>query len=306
MLILTYAFIFVAVYGIQEKEVLQCALVVQSVMFVLTIIMCKMGLNIDYVWNEEIRIRHGLGFIWASYAPILFFFIILLYISLRKNKLKMVEILIFEMINGILYVLTDTRLAFYLLTVALVYFWGMIHFRWISKLLGKIKGLIIASPFLIAIVTVYLHLCYSASSPVWVKLNSVLSNRLKLGKEAIERYGVRLLGREIEWIGNGYGGRRGTYNYVDSGYIRILLDYGLIFLILCLFIYAFILYNALNEKNYYLVSSILIVLIICITEPHLINLLNNPFPLLAVSNIKKSLYLENKKLGLRGYANDRT
>ena len=55
----------------------------------------------------------------------------------------------------------------------------------------------------------------------------------------------------------------------------------MLFLIIVLLIYSVVLYKAVRQKDYYLISIVTVILIFSVTEPRLMNLAFNPFPLLA-------------------------
>ena len=97
--------------------------------------------------------------------------------------------------------------------------------------------------------------------------------------------------KQLKSIENSYKENSGVYNYVDCSYLQILLEYGIVFLLICVLMYSYILYKAYQENNIYLCCCIIIILVFSITEPRLLNLMYNPFPLLAVS------YLRSKERG---------
>lgn len=288
MLILTYIFIFCSAYGIKKEQIIKYSLIIQGILSSIIIISSKIGLSIDYIFGVGERNRHGLGFVWTTTAPILYFFMILEYVYLRKNKIKTLEIFIIEIINYLLFLLTDARMSFFLSTLSIIYFWGLTNIRWMEMLIKRMSKLFVFFPFLISSFAYYIHSYYSASSEKWVKLNDLLSGRLQLGKVAITRYGITVFGQEINWIGYSYNAKGGVYNYVDSSYLQILLQYGIVFLIMCVLLYSYILYKADYEKDYYLCGGIIIILVFSITEPRLMNLMYNPFPLLAMSYLAET------------------
>lgn len=113
--------------------------------------------------------------------------------------------------------------------------------------------------------TLVMFKLYDESIHSWFWLNSILSDRLRLGANAIEQYGFSLFGKPIEWIG--FSIKKTTmeeaigYNYVDSSYLQLGLNYGLIFLGVVLLIYSIIMNRAIKRKDYYLVSIITIILL---------------------------------------------
>ena len=145
-----------------------------------------------------------------------------------------------------------------------------------------------AAPGLICSFSIAIHAFYNSSSRIWRAFNDLLSGRLELGKNGIADFGYTLFGQKIEWIGFSLEGT-GTekYNYVDCSYLRLLLEYGLFFLIVVIFIYSIIMYKAISQKNYFLAWVIAFVLVISITEPRLMNLTFNPLPILLLCSIER-------------------
>ena len=114
-------------------------------------------------------------------------------------------------------------------------------------------------------------------------INAAFSNRPYFGKIALETYGVSLFGQPITWL-TGTDGTKVSgmdYFYVDSSYLHLGLNYGMLFLIIVLLIYSVVLYKAVRQKDYYLISIVTVILVFSVTEPRLMNLAFNPFPLLA-------------------------
>ena len=96
-------------------------------------------------------------------------------------------------------------------------------------------------------------------------------------------FGLSFFGQEVEWVGYGIGAKEGIYNYVDSSYLRIAIQNGIIPLLMVLFMYCKILKDAANHNNIIVIITIVFVLLLNFTEPRLFDFAFNPFPLLAFS-----------------------
>ena len=108
------------------------------------------------------------------------------------------------------------------------------------------------------------------------------------GRAGIDEYGLKLFGNKIEWIGYDADWESGMkYNYVDSSYLQIALEYGIIVLAVILLLYALLIFTSIKNKKYYLCWLALIILVFCVTEPRLVKLAYNPFLLLAVTESSK-------------------
>ena len=105
-----------------------------------------------------------------------------------------------------------------------------------------------------------------------------------MGHNALMEHGVSLFGEKIRWIG--FGGLGYTtsalkeeYNFVDCSYVKVLLDYGIIFFVIMLSGYALVSYRAIKEKDRFLCNCILFMCIYSIIEPRIIEFGFNPFVL---------------------------
>ena len=286
-----YVFLFVAAYKMIPNLIINVFLFIQSSLLTIIIISSQIGINIDYIFGVGERNRHGLGFDWTTTAPIIYFYITLEYIFIRNKKMKLYEYFILEIINIFFYSMTDSRMSFLLLSLSIFCFFLLSNIRYIERFIMKVRKIFIFLPSVIAVFSIFIHTFYQSDSRIWNKLNILLSNRLALGNSAIKKYGIKLWGQNIKWVGYSYKENSGVYNYVDCSYLQILLEYGIVFLLICVLMYSYILYKAYQENNIYLCCCIIIILVFSITEPRLLNLMYNPFPLLAVS------YLRSKERG---------
>ena len=114
----------------------------------------------------------------------------------------------------------------------------------------------------------------------------------------MKEYGVSAFGEEIKWIGNGGYGYVFThfdesYNYVDCSYVRILLDYGVIFFVIVIIGFSLAARKAKQENDKYLLLSLAFVAMYSIIEPRLLEIGFNNFVLVLVSLIPKKRKYKN-------------
>ena len=206
------------------------------------------------------------------------------YCYLRSRDLTLFEICLLEVLMTILFVLTNTRMCYAVTTLMLIVIALNKYFKWrpankVKKNMGK--GMVII-PWIVFAFVLTVSFMYSNSAS-WEKVNLFFNFRLSLAHNAINTYGIHLVGNPIKWIGFGYGGIDGIYNYVDSSYIQALLSYGVLFMIMILAVYSCIFKHA--KKNGYAIV-IAAALLISITEPRLWNLTFNPLPFLLIDAVK--------------------
>ncbi len=103
-----------------------------------------------------------------------------------------------------------------------------------GMLVRRIDHVLIYAVPLCALVMVLLTVCYSPDTDVMVQADQLLSNRLRLGREAMDRYGVTLFGTPFPQ--QGFGGTAAwswalEYNFIDCSYVLVLVRYGLVSLL---------------------------------------------------------------------------
>lgn len=281
----TFAFYFLMILSAKDiniRKIIKMTCYVQVITLLLCVGLSQVGILQDYIFDPNGRGRHGLGFVWTTTAPILFFFFMMSYIYLRKEKMHTLEFIILEVLNYWLFIKTDARMSFYLSSLMLVFVFVM-RFYWQNRDDIRMKNkILVLAPVFMCCVALVLHAAYDSSSESWNALNSLLSGRLALGYNGLEEYGMTLFGQPIRWIGFSHSAASGTYNYVDCSYLQILLENGIVSLVVVVLAYIYIMFMAVKVKDFYLQTIILFIVTFSITEPRLMNLGFNPFPFLAV------------------------
>ena len=171
-------------------------------------------------------------------------------------------------------------------TIVFFFLFGKLIER--GRLTNAWRGLFIRVPFILAAVAIGFQYIYDPDNALLAKLNEFLTGRLKWGHAGIDEYGLKLFGNKIEWVGYDADWESGMkYNYVDSSYLQIALEYGIIVLAVILLLYALLIFTSIKNQKYYLCWLALIILVFCVTEPRLVKLAYNPFMLLAVTESSK-------------------
>lgn len=275
-----YLLMLLAAKDINVQKIIKITCYIQGGVLAVFVGLSQLGIIQDYIFDPNARVRHGLGFVWTTTAPILYFFFVMSYIYIRREKMHIVEFAILELVNYWLFVMTNARMSFALSSVLLVFIFFM-RFYWQNRTNVNLKlwnALLILSPAIMCCLALYLHAGYDSSSVMWNKLNSLISGRLALGYDGIKKYGLTLFGQPIEWVGFSHGESTANYNYVDCSYLQILLENGIVLLILIVLAYVYIMYMAVKVKDKYLQTMILFIVVFSITEPRLMHLGFNPYP----------------------------
>lgn len=230
-IMMVFYFIYSA-RNIDFADILKISIGVQLLVMITAVAASLLGIIPNEIWYEMYRVRYSLGYTYCTYGSHVFLFLTLMYIALRK-RLGLVEAAGLLVGNYLWFLITDTRIDLLLSVPAVLFayiwehgqkemkngFWERMCFVW-------------SGPFIAAIM-IFAHVFYNPENPVWNQLNNRLNNRLILGKSAIEQYGITLFGQYIKWVGRGGLKKHPDwiYNYVDSSYLKYLLNYGVFFLV---------------------------------------------------------------------------
>ena len=282
------AILLISTVRADSVSISKISLCIQSVILFVVVFLSQIGLLEDKIFNPETRSRHILGFNWITVAPILFFFICLLYIYIRSEKFKWYEAIVLELINYYFYHMTNTRMTFLLCSVVIIFFTVQSLWKGFFGYLKKLNWVYFIIPIVLVIVSIVAAYFYNPDNSIFLKANSIISGRLQLGHDALHYYKFPLFGQVIIW--NGFGllndGIVDNYNYVDCSYLQIGMWYGAFVLILLIAIYMYGIYKSIKANNYWAVFVFLFVLVHSMTEPHLINVAVNAIVLLPLSDIR--------------------
>ena len=256
----TVAATFLFIYGarnIRFEKIAVFSLIVSAVLLLFVVTSAYLGIipNELLIQNGD-RYRYCLGFRYALYGATIYFNIVMLWIYIRKQKIMLIEAIILMAINYWFYRMTDSRLLFWLAVIMVAIAFIL---KWFPGWLERRKAINLIAVFSYVISSVA-SICVSRfydPNTSWMKqLDVYLHERLSLGQDSLQQYGVKLLGQKIEWIGNGldmYGNvTEGTYSYVDSFYIQILQRYGIVFAVIVCVAMTVMLARCLKNREYYL------------------------------------------------------
>lgn len=269
--------------NIDFKNVIKVALV--------TLISCMIIIQLFYMagflsGNDDFRvdgsIRYAIGYKFVTYASNFVFHILVMYMFIRQEKIKWIEILILFTISWLVYKATDTKAAllFSILAIGVMIVVKLFHQQLLKqyKLINCINKYSVG---LSAITSILLTYFYSPNNVIFAKLNNLLTNRLQLGKFAMDYFPIRLFGEQTEWIFYGDTGKyiKGEwidYLYVDASFLNILINYG-IFTLLFVVISFYLLSKKQQFQTIYFAFALLLITLHSMFDPQFLELLYNPF-----------------------------
>ena len=244
------------------KKVAQTSLVVSMCLLLFVIISAKLGIITNYIEVSGSRVRTYLGFRYALFPSILLMNIVAIVFYLKQNKIQYWQWLLLALSVYWVYDQTDSRLTFYSSCVLLA---CSLLIKWFPELLSKL-GYVFKAFKLTFIVNAiisfwvsftYLNSGYSFINDLLFKVNHMLGGRLYLANKSLNLYGFGLLGRPVEWYGNGLTveGIRNYqtyYLYVDNLYVQVLQRFGLLILGLMLSVLTLTLSKVIKSRQWVL------------------------------------------------------
>lgn len=180
---------------------------------------------------------------------VVYFALANLLILKKKECFKLFAIILMEVAGFLLFLYTGTRTGFYCLLlegIILVFFKCRIIQR--SKTIIHITTI---TPIVFTLISYWMN-CMYGSIPVLYSVNSMLQNRLYYGKQYLDMYGISLWGQRIavSYVEE-------TYQVLDNTYLSLMINYGIILLLLWLWLNVMTLKYLLQEKRYAEVAIII-------------------------------------------------
>ena len=304
--------ILVALRKMDFDKLIKIAFKIFLVSFLVTISLAMLGIIPNWEFSRGMTPRYSLGFIYATDAIGMYLVIILMFFYTKRKNSTKTELLILEVINVFMYSYTNGRVSFILISTIL-FLQFLSRFQFIKDIFYNnfvqkcLKMICYTLPVVLFIGLHLLVVMYASNNFVANKVNKILSNRVKLTYQAYRNYEMKPFGEKINWNGwGGYGYKEQnneeefTYNFLDSSYASIVFDYGLVLSCIVILGYRKILITNYKDKNYWLVITIIFVLLWSFIEQHIINLGKNVFvltfiPLLEIGTINRLSY-DNLKL----------
>ena len=226
-LLVYWAFI-VGAGNYDYRSIIRISLIVHLIALAITVLSCYAGIIDNIIYYRDLGaltgVRESLGFLFTTESTNMFFYTALMWIYYRREQIHPAEWLIIAAIIIFLYLKTDTKNATAWGFIALA---GSVVLKYSSKLRTyhswyTVVGVMIV-PLLAAFI-IAVSYNYDGGIAWMASLNEIINQRLVLAKSGFDTYGIKLFGQFIIW--NGGAQWTEVYNYVDSSYVQILLNFG--------------------------------------------------------------------------------
>ena len=288
--ILMMPLVVVAGKGISFDRILDCFLWIVGGTLLVTYLCTLFALipNLEYVRlvpTEELPegayaiSRFAMGTTYPTTFSEFIFFLSAAGLYRRRRCLRFFDPLILLLIAVGLWKVCDARTD--VLAVLCLFFisiWLMLRLRLpekAGKVLNSLSALLIPVMALAASAMTALAVLYSEGSGKMAELDELFHMRLSFGHEGYVKYGITLFGSQVKYKRT--GGRvvdqldvPGYFN-LDCSYHLILINFGLILLILLLFLFTLSSYQAWRMKDPALLLILAAVAAECVMENRLIH-----------------------------------
>ena len=233
------------------------------------------GMAADFIYTIDKGGRHSYGIVYPTDFAAHCLFIMMAYVYLRNEKLKFFEISIMFVVSVVVYKKTYARNDFVcmlLLCLLLLIVLILRKFNYNICDFRILRVIAFLFTFLSVFCTLFIIL-YNNDSAFFVKLNSVLSNRLSLSYRAMDEYGITLFGTFIQENSTILG----YYFFVDCSYIRIAIKYGCVFFSFLGCIFYGIIHNLIELKEDLLIVVFIVIAVTGVVEHHIIEIAYGAF-----------------------------
>lgn len=307
-----YIYLLLLIIGAKDisfKKIIKVYTATTLLLLVGTVICSLTGQveNLRYI-QEGRRTRYAFGVNYPTDFSAHIFYLILCWAFLRGKKITYGELGVFTILGGLVYWFCDARMNTICILGSTVIF--AIHKVLVKKAEQKkkiyymhkgISALLIGSGTICASVMIWLTMLYSSENPLISFLDKALSSRLRLGKKGIDIFGFTLWGQRIPMIGLGSTTEDVDYYFfLDSSYIYILLQFGLLMLTSILFVWLCIGIKSYSNQQWILLWIIALTAVQCMVEHHMLSIAYNPFWMALLADLsirettKKSGRLEHE------------
>ena len=298
------ALILYAAHCTSFTRVAKVSLVVLGIGAVIIVLSSQVGIIPDYPFMRGDTVRHGLGFRYCTSLSHLYLNLVLLFLFLRRDDIRIAECILLLALDVGLYALTESRNSCGLVVVALI----LALFFKCSDCAPVGRALCFMSRYAFVTFTILgiiAALAYNPNSSSWALLNDITSNRIAQDHASLIKYGVQPFGQEIEFanrvIAMGETDQiewetapEGDKNIVESSFLNILINNGYVALITVLA--AFWVALKTNRDRW---MALIMLMIACHSafDFQLVNLLYTTFLIWVWNEV--SLSLESSSIGTR-------
>lgn len=312
LFLLELGFFVLAAKDIPYKRILKVYLAIGISIMTIAIFGALTGAVKDLIYVQDGMFKHAFGIVYTTDFGAHILFLVLAYLALKEKAPGALINILILFLAFILYRYSGTRNSAACMVLLVL---GGLYINITDKILFKpelirsqwkkvaLKGirvidcLLVVSAPMIALLALIFTIFYSPDNAIINKINTILTNRLMLGNNAIKTFGYSLWGKPFDMIGAGGDVVffREGYNFVDCSYAMIFVRYGVV--LFCLTVLGFIWMSIKTTKNKkrHLLVIIFIMALQCVIEHHMLEMAYNFLTLLCFSKINNEDRLEHNE-----------
>lgn len=264
--ILFTAIILCCMKNVSIEKTIKVMFVARLIAYLLIIFLvgsgiCENNYMLFYRDGEYIK-RYSLIFSHPNLAHSSFAIIVILGIYIFYNKLNVINVLIVEVLNYGLYLLTYSRTGFLICSIFLIFALLFKKFKIIQKIIKKIIKYYLIFLIFLSLLSGILY----DKVDIFQKADKLLTGRIGYINELITKYDIPIIGNQ-------------KYNedvLFDNGYISLLYEGGLLATIWFIYIYNKTTKLLIKENRNKEILLLIIFMTYSITESYLPNVIMNP------------------------------
>ena len=290
--ILMAAVLIPAAYGINYKYILKTVLLISVPVIAVTVVCSRLGFVEEIIYYRGSKIRMCLGFAYPTNFASHVFFTCVSWMLVREKKAGFIDAGVFAVIAFCLYRFCDARCS----TISLSMLTLIVIFFRVRTIMCRRKGndytpgkavfiVCIVIPLVMCASALLLAYFYDSSIPWMAKLNSILSDRIRLGNEAFRDYYVNAFGQFVRMYDQILAAQLNVeYFFLDSSYIWNLFKYGVCGLISAVGMYEFMIVK--NRRNAWIMAAAALISIHSFVEHHMIRFDYCPIVIMAFASFE--------------------
>lgn len=292
---LWWVLLLIGAKDIPFEKILKVYVVLAGGIVALAVVASLLGVIVNLQYNAGDRgIRNSFGIVYPTDFAAHIFYLMITIFYLNRKRVSTICYLVAMGITGLVYYFCNTRLDVSCMILAIAgYLWlnGRKDEKYRIKTSYSVQKkkreyISYAMPAAAVLMTV-LSWFYDEQKEWMTVINSLISERLRLGHQGLVEYGFRLFGQYVKMVGNGSTTEITTkyYFFIDCSYLYVGLQYGLIFLLAVLLIYVLCCRKYQNDR--YFLLTIVLISINCMIAHHLLEIAYNPFALALFAKMTK-------------------
>lgn len=239
--VLSVVMLIAAMKGIDTKREIKLLAMVSTIIFLTVFLLSKAGVIYDDIYYfsrvGEITVRHSYGFKHPNQMFLRYFIILILFIYIMADNLKLKHIVITMPLSYFMYVATKSRTG--MICIVILYL-AVFILKYGGKKINKLMAWGFSYTCIIISVISGIMLFIPKESLLFIFLDRLFTGRIYLMQKYFEKNSATILGSPLA-----------SGIVIDNSYIYMLTHYGIAIILCYIAITAFVSKRCYKQKNYY-------------------------------------------------------